>query len=153
MLFRNMDIEGRRAKRRSGRRPPLAVAFVVPLAAALLLSSCGDEPEDGQVDLVTWVQMTKMEFCPGHNLGQGIGEFFLNPRWEYGRADDERWFVTATGELSHEDRTVEAALRFVYQPGNSALGFDGLFLDGERQEQATAVGLFGTICQNLANPG
>ena len=149
MLFRHMDIEGGATGHRSVRRP----ALVMVLAAAFLLTACGDEPEDGRVDLVTWVQMTKMEFCPGHSLGEGIGELFLNPSWKYGRAGDETWFVTATGGLSHEDRAVEAMLRFVYEPGNRSLGFDGLFLDGDRQERAKAVGLFGTICQNLVNPG
>ncbi len=152
MHFRDMDIEGGGTEYRST-RPPLAVALLAPLAVAFLLSACGDDLEDGRVDLVTWVQMTKMEFCPGHSLGEGIGEFFVNPSWEYGRAGAETWFVTATGGLSHEDRAVEAKLRFIYEPGNSALGFDALFLDGERQEQAKATGLFGTICQSLANPG
>jgi hypothetical protein len=113
---------------------------LLALLTALFLAGCLPDAE------VTFVKEGTLDACEQKTVGQMASDYFGGPSWESGVADDGRTYVNLTGQITFNEKPVDAAIQFLVHKSQERFEVNAFEMNGIPQNILMLNALLSNMC-------
>ena len=98
---------------------------------------------------VPFIKNGSFDFCPGVTINEMVNSYIANPRWDYFKATDGKYYVNVEGQIYYYEQLVDMLLQFRIYNSSDRFEVNAFEIQGEPQYEYMTDALLENMCNEV----